>query len=76
MSRRSILVALAAVAAMAGLGAFALAPVCEALDREQVSSIKPPISERNDRDFYLRVFQKRDGQWLECKTRLSRLLRY
>jgi hypothetical protein len=76
MSRRSIFLTLVAAAALAGLVALALAPVCQPLDREQVSSMKPPPSQREDRDLYLKVFQKRDGQWQQCKTRLSRLLSF
>lgn len=73
MKRRTVLLTLVAAAAVAGLAAYGLSPVCEPLDREQISSLKPPLAERSDRDIYLKVFQKRDGQWYQCKTRLSRL---
>jgi hypothetical protein len=33
-----------------------------------------PIEQRIDRDFYLRVFQRRDGHWYQCKTWISRFL--
>ena len=32
------------------------------------------INKDTDRDFYLRIFQLRDGQWHQCKTWLSRQL--
>lgn len=76
MKRRNVLLTLVAAAALAALAAFGLSPVCEPLDREQISSMKPPLAERADRDIYVRVFQKHDGQWFECKTRLSRLFSF
>jgi hypothetical protein len=57
-----------------GLGALALRPVCVPLTAEDVRQFNVPIEQRNDRDFYLRVFQRRHGQWHQCKTWLSRQL--
>jgi hypothetical protein len=51
---------------------FALRPVCVALTAEQVAAFNSPIETRADRDFYVTVFQQRDGRWFQCKTWLSR----
>lgn len=51
---------------------FALRPACVPLSDEALAQFNPPIDERTDRDFYLRVFQRRDGRWHQCKTWLSR----
>jgi len=37
-----------------------------------LTTFNVPIEQRTDRDFYLRVFQQRDGQWYQCKTWISR----
>jgi hypothetical protein len=50
----------------------ALRPVCVPLSSEDLAQFNSPIEMRADRDFYLRVFQLRDGQWHQCKTWLSR----
>lgn len=57
--------------AVAIAGAFALRPVCVPVNPAGFNS---PIETRTDRDFYLKVFQQRDGQWYQCKTWLSRQL--
>ena len=54
------------------LVAWSLRPVCVVLTPEQLAAFTSPIAERTDRDMYLRVFQQRDGEWLQCKTWLSR----
>ncbi len=51
---------------------FALRPVCVPLSAEDLQGFTVPIEQRTDRDFYLQVFQRRDGQWYQCKTWLSR----
>lgn len=56
-----------------GLAAWALRPVCVPLTAADLRSFNVPIEQRTDRDFYLTVFQQRDGQWCQCKTWLSRL---
>jgi len=62
------------VVALAFVVGFTLRPICVALTPEQVASFTSPIGERTDRDIYLRVFQQRNGQWLQCKTWISRQL--
>lgn len=59
---------------MVALIAFALWPVCVVLSAEDLAGFQPPIQERSDQDFYLRIFQQRSGQWCQCKTRISRAL--
>jgi len=51
---------------------FLLRPVCVPLTAEDLTTFNVPIEQRTDRDFYLRVFQQRDGQWYQCKTWISR----
>ncbi|HMX42568.1 MAG TPA: hypothetical protein PKB12_02505 [Elusimicrobiota bacterium] len=48
-------------------------PVCVPLTDEDLKSFNGPIEQRTDRDFYLKVFQKKNGRWHQCKTRVSRL---
>ena len=55
-----------------GAVAWALRPVCVPLSADQLRAFTTPIEERTDRDFYLQVFQRRDGQWHQCKTWISR----
>ena len=54
------------------LAVWSLRPICVVLTPEQLAAFTSPLAERTDRDLYLRVFQQRDGQWLQCKTWLSR----
>jgi len=57
-----------------GVSYCTVRPVCVPLSREDVARFDPPIEERDARDFYLVVFQQRDGQWHQCKTWISRQL--
>jgi hypothetical protein len=65
-------VLLLAIVLVGGVTLYALRPVCVAIPIETVAGFDPPISSRSDRDFYLTVFQLRDGQWHQCKTWISR----
>lgn len=67
LSRLVIALLLAAV-----IGYFVFRPVCIPLSAENSAASGSPLEHRTDRDFYLRVFQQRDGQWHQCKTWLSR----
>lgn len=49
-----------------------LRPVCVPLSDADVANSTVPLEQRTDRDFYRRVFQRRDGQWHQCKTWISR----
>ncbi len=51
---------------------FVFHPVCVPLSAEDLKTFNVPIEQRTDRDFYLKVFQRRDGQWYQCKTWISR----
>jgi hypothetical protein len=57
---------------VAALLALAFRPVCVPLSPDSLQNFPTPIGERTDRDFYLKVFQQRDGQWYQCKTWISR----
>ncbi len=64
-------------AVLCGLIGFAvLRPVCVPLTSEQLAQFNLPIEQRDDRDIYLKVFQKRDGRWHQCKTWISRQLSF
>lgn len=56
-----------------GLAVFLFRPVCVPLSDEDLGSFTVPIEQRIDRDYYLKVFQKRNGRWHQCKIWISRL---
>jgi hypothetical protein len=64
----AVLVFLVPVAALV----FVLHPVCVPLTADDLKTFNVPIEQRTDRDFYLKVFQRRGGQWYQCKTWISR----
>ena len=64
----TVLVFLVPVAAFV----FVLHPVCVPLTADDLKRFNVPIEQRSDRDFYLKVFQRRGGQWYQCKTWISR----
>ena len=64
----AVLVFLVPVAALV----FVLRPVCVPLTADDLKTFNVPIEQRADRDFYLKVFQRRGGQWYQCKTWISR----
>jgi hypothetical protein len=51
---------------------FIFRPVCVLLSDEDLKHFNIPIEERTDKDFYLKVFQQKNGQWHQCKTWVSR----
>jgi len=51
---------------------FLFHPVCVPISDEDLKSFNIPIDQRTDRDFYLKVFQKKNGHWCQCKTWISR----
>ena len=51
-------------------------PVCVPIPSDAIPAFNPPISTRADRDFYVKMFQLRDGEWHQCKTWISRQLFY
>ncbi len=64
--------AIAILLLLAGLSVWMLHPVCVPLSAEDLRAFNVPIEQRADQDLYLRVFQRRHGQWYQCKTWLSR----
>jgi len=65
------------IACFLGIVVFLMRPVCVPIGDQSLRRFNPPIEERQDRDFYMKIFQKRDGQngdekWHQCKTWLSR----
>ena len=64
---------LAAILLVSALFAYlVLRPVCVPLTEQDLAQFTVPIEQRTDRDFYLEVFQQRDGRWYQCKTWISR----
>jgi len=51
---------------------FMFRPVCVPIENGEQEAAKYQYSERQDKDFYVKVFQKQDGQWHHCKTWISR----
>ncbi len=49
-------------------------PVCRPLTDEDLAQFNVPIEQRTDRDLYVKVFQRRDGRWHQCKSWISRQL--
>jgi hypothetical protein len=61
--------------AISGLAfAFLVHPVCVRLLPAEVESFRrwQPIEERTDRQWHGPVFQRRGGQWYQCKSWISR----
>jgi hypothetical protein len=58
---------------LAGLLALALREVCVPV--EDPASFHPiPIERREDRILWIKMFQRRDGRWVQCKPALWRAL--
>lgn len=68
MRKTLLLTAATVIAAVA----WALHPVCVPLSAEDLRGFNVPIEQRTDRDLYLKVFQRSDGRWYQCKTWISR----
>lgn len=60
--------------AAAALAFFLFRPVCVRLTEQDLQSFNVPIEQRADQNFYLTIFQNRNGEWHQCKTWLSRFL--
>ena len=65
------------IACFLAFSVFPLRPVCAPIGDQSLKRFNPPIEERQDRDFTMRIFQERDGQnrdekWHQCKTWVSR----
>lgn len=56
-----------------GLAVLLFRPVCVPLSDKDLGSFTVPIEQRTDRDFHLKVFQKKNGRWYQCKMWISRL---
>jgi hypothetical protein len=60
------------VAGTVGGLTFMFRPVCVPIESGEQEAAQYHYSERQDKDFYVKVFQKKDGQWHHCKTWISR----
>lgn len=54
-----------------GFIGFMFFPICKKIPEENLKAFNVPIDQRTDKDFYVKVFQKKDGVWMQCKTRIS-----
>ena len=55
-----------------GAPVFSLRPVCRPLSDEDLKSFTTPIEQRTDKDFWVKIFQKRGDRWFQSKTWISR----
>ena len=70
----TVLSGLVAIMVIGGMGFF-LRPVCMPLSQDNLSSFNIPLKQRLEaRDWYVKVWQEKKGQWYECQTYLSRLM--
>ncbi len=65
------------IACFLAFSVFLLRPVCAPIGDQSLKRFNPPIEERQDRDFHIKIFHKRDGQnraekWHQYKTWVSR----
>jgi hypothetical protein len=60
------------VAGTLGGLAFMFSPVCIPIENGEQEAAQYHYSERQDKDFYVKVFQEQNGQWHHCKTWISR----
>jgi hypothetical protein len=51
---------------------FLFRPVCVPIENGEQQAVQYRYSERQDKDFYVKVFQQQDGKWHHCKTWISR----
>jgi hypothetical protein len=51
---------------------FMFRPVCMPIHNGEQQGAQYRYSERQDKDFHVKVFQEQDGQWHHCKTWISR----
>ncbi len=47
-------------------------PVCVPIENGEEEAKKYNYEQRKDKSFYVRVFQKKDGQWHHCKIWIAR----
>ncbi len=74
MTKRNVRkILLVAVLGITGFPVFLFRPVCVPISEDDLKNFTVPIEERTDRDFYLKIFQQRNGRWYQCKTHISRL---
>lgn len=64
---------IATIAIIIGLIIYAFRPVCVPLTDEDLKSFNVPIEQQtSSRDFYLKIWQFKNGKWHQCKTAISR----
>lgn len=69
--KRWVILSLLVAGSLGGL-ALMFRPVCVPIENGDQQAAQYHYSERQDKDFYVKVFQHRDGQWHHCKTWISR----
>ncbi len=72
LKRKMLVTSGIVIACFLAFSVFLLRPVCVPISDQGLKRFHPPIEERQDRDFYMKIFQERDGKWHQCKTWVSR----
>ncbi len=60
------------VIGMLALPVLLFRPACVPIENGEEEAKKYNYEQREDKSFYIRVFQKKDGQWHHCKTWIAR----
>ena len=55
-----------------GGAVFLFRPVCVPIESGREEAIKYNYEQREDKNFYVKVFQGKNGQWHHCKTWIAR----
>lgn len=64
-----------ALVGIALLFVFLFRPVCVPINERSSEDFNSSMARRSERMFYgVKVFQKRNGQWYQCKTWISRFV--
>ncbi|HLB09557.1 MAG TPA: hypothetical protein VK617_08480 [Gemmatimonadaceae bacterium] len=71
---RALVLALSGIALAAAAVLWCAHPICVRLSPAEVAEAArwAPLETRTDRQWHGRVFQRRDGQWCQCKSWISR----
>jgi hypothetical protein len=71
---RALVLGLSGIALAAAAVLWCAHPICVRLSAAEVAEAArwAPLETRTDRQWHGRVFQRRDGQWYQCKSWISR----
>ena len=71
---RAVVLGLSGLALAAAAVLWCVHPICVRLSAAEVAEAArwAPLETRTDRQWHGRVFQRRDGEWYQCKSWISR----